>query len=93
MELRLLVGGGPCADHGQGQGVTVQIEVLERTSTLRHRLFRLRADYRRRPIRLRRILWFEAVAARSGLPRCSSHRALPHARPHPLLRMQRRCCT
>src|SRR5579859_8113012 len=36
MELRLLVGGVPCADHGHVQGVTVQIEVLERTPALRH---------------------------------------------------------
>src|SRR5450631_2507407 len=39
MERRLLVGGDPCADHRQGQGVTVQIEVLERTPALRHSLF------------------------------------------------------
>jgi hypothetical protein len=32
MELRLLVGGGPCAEHGQGQSVTVQVEILERTA-------------------------------------------------------------
>src|SRR5450631_726097 len=44
MELRLLVGGGPCADHGQGQGVTVQIEVLEGTPALRYAVFRVRAD-------------------------------------------------
>src|SRR5450432_3895155 len=45
MERRLLVGGDPCADHRQGQGVTVQIEVLERTPALRHSLFRLCTGY------------------------------------------------
>jgi hypothetical protein len=31
MKLRLLVYGGPSADHNQSHGVTVQIEVLDRT--------------------------------------------------------------
>jgi hypothetical protein len=92
MERRLLVDGGLCADHGQGQGVTVRIEVLERTPALRHCFFRLRTGCRGRPIRLRRILWFEAAAVRSGLLRWSSHRALLHARAHSLLRMQGCCC-